>query len=596
MKPSDVIEALPEVDQPGLSELREAVAFAERQLPERRTIKDDALAGANDAVSSVPDGMASGLLAGVNPVYGLYACVVGPIVGSIFGSTRLMVVTTTSAAALGAGQALVDVPQEERADALFLMVVFIGAFQLLFGFLKLGRLTRFVSYSVMTGFIIGIAVLTVLTQLPTVTGTDPEGDGRVAQTIDIAAHPGDIHLVTLGFAVMAIVLAVGLPRTPLGNWGILVALAVPSLLVVALGADSVEVVRDVGEIPSGIPTPAVPALDAFRPEILTGGVAVAAIILVQGAGVSQTVPNPDGSPRSMSRDFIGQGAANVASGLFRGLPVGASLGTSALNVVSGARTRWAAIFAGLWVGVILVALSGVIARVAMPTLAALLIVASASTIKPAEARSLWNTGWPSRIAAVTTFLATLFLPIQIAVGIGVALSSVLYLYESAADITVVELVERPDGQIEEQTPGKRLESDRVVVLDAYGNLFFAAARALERRLPDPGEADRPVVVLRLRGRAHFGATLIEVLSNYARKLDAAGGRLYLSGIRAAAHEDLVRTRKLELEGPVRIYEATSIVGASTREAVEHAEGWLARAGNGRHPENDGREGKERAAS
>ena len=82
--------------------------------------------------------------------------------------------------------------------------------------------------------------------------------------------------------------------------------------------------------------------------MVTGALAVAAIILVQGAGVSQSVPNPDGSRRSMSRDFIAQGAANVASGFFRGLPVGGSLSTTALTVISGARSRWAAIFAGLW--------------------------------------------------------------------------------------------------------------------------------------------------------------------------------------------------------------------------------------------------------
>lgn len=93
----------PESNQPGLGPLREAVVFARRQLPRRGQFRQDGLAGLNIALSNVPDGLASGLLAGVNPIYGLYACIMGPIAGGIVSSTRLMVITITSAASLAAG-------------------------------------------------------------------------------------------------------------------------------------------------------------------------------------------------------------------------------------------------------------------------------------------------------------------------------------------------------------------------------------------------------------------------------------------------------------------------------------------------------------
>ena len=152
-----------------------------------------------------------------------------------------------------------------------------------------------------------------------------------------------------------------------------------------------------GEIPSGVPTPVLPSLTSITFDVVTGALALAAIILVQGAGVSQSVPNPDGSRRSMSRDFIAQGAANVASGFFRGLPVGGSLSTTALTVLSGARSHWAPILAGLWMAGIVVLLPGLVAYVAMPALGGLLIIASLSTIKPGEAVSIWNTGWLSTV-------------------------------------------------------------------------------------------------------------------------------------------------------------------------------------------------------
>jgi SulP family sulfate permease len=569
-------ESQPEVNQPGLSQLREAVAnYTPLELPVRATLRQDAIAGLNSAVSSVPDGMASGILVGVNPIYGLYACMVGPIAGAMFSSTQLMIIATTSAASLSAGQALGNLQGAERDNALFLMVILIGVAQALFGLLRFGRLTRFVSFSVMTGFIIGIAVLTILSQLPTVTGYEPTaGNNKVTQTFNLLLNLDKMNLATIAVSLVTLALALALPRTRLGNYGRLAAIIVPSLLALLFHLDSVQIVRDVGEIPGGIPMPHIPSLSGFSFDVITGALAVAVIILVQGAGVSQSVPNPDESRRSASRDFIAQGAANVASGLFRGLPVGGSLSTTALTVISGAASRWAAIFAGLWMALLVIVLPGLVSYVTMPALGILLILASLSTIKPSEAISIWNTGWSSRLAIVSTFLSTLFLPIQAAVGLGVVLSALLYLNESSTDISVVELVKRPDGRIEEHKPPKQLPSSQVTVLHIYGHLFYAGARTLERLLPAPQGAQSPVVILRLRGHTTVGATLIEVLASYAGELQAVNGRLYLSGISTGAYDQIVRTGKLRLTGPVRAYEATPIVGQSTHEAVADARTWL----------------------
>ncbi len=567
-------DADPEVDQPGLSRLREAVANRLPSPPRRSTLGDDVIAGLNSAVASVPDGLASGLLAGVSPIHGLYACLAGPIGGGLFSSTKLLVVATTSAAALTAGQVLSGVPAESRVEALVGLVVLTGLFQIVFGLLRFGRLARFVSYSVMTGFLTGIAVLTVLSQLPTVTGYEPAGANSVTETVDLALHIGEIDPVTLAVAVAALVLALVLPRTFLNNFGNLVAIILPSVVVLLLQLGTVELVRDVGEIPRGLPSLALPSRSALSVDLITGAVALAVVILVQGAGVSSSVPNPDGSRSSASGDFVAQGVANVASGVVRGLPVGGSLSTTALNVLSGARTRWAAVAAGLWIAVILVLLPDVVGVIAMPTLAALLIVASANAIKLAEARSIWRTGWPSRLAILATFLATLLLPIQVAVGIGVVLSSLLYLFRASSDISVVELIKRPDGRIEEQDAPRRLTSDKVTVLDVYGHLFYAGARTLERMLPRPDDAERPVVILRLRGRRKAEATLVEVLTTYAKQLATAGGRLYLTGIDEGAYEQMIRTGKLVEADSVRAFLATPIVGESTGQAYEEARAWL----------------------
>jgi SulP family sulfate permease len=564
----------PLVNLPGIHELREAVENTRCRMPGRATVRQDAIAGLTVAIASVPDGMAGGLLAGVNPIYGLYASMVGPIVGGALASTRLMVITSTSAASLVAGQALIGITSGDRDSALFLMVVLAGAFAIAFGFLGLGRMTRFVSYSVMTGFLTGIAVVLILSQLPTVVGYAGEGANRIAQTFDLLRRLDEISFVSLLLSVLTVVLIVLLQRTRLRSFASLVAIAVPTVLVALFGLANVPIVADIGTIPRGIPIPTLPAF-ADTLEVITGALSLAVIVLVQGAGVSQSVPNPDGSRSRASRDFIAQGAANIASGLFRGLPVGGSLGATALNVVSGATRRWAAVFAGLWMAVIVVGLPGLVAHVAMPALAALLIVAGIKSIKPVDVTSVWRAGWPSRLAGATTFVTTLVLPIQAAVSLGVAISMLLYVNWSSTDVTVVELVAGPDGRIRERKPPERLPPGSVTVLDIYGHLFYAGVRTLERLLPRPERgAEHPVVVLRLRGRSGLGATLEEVLSNYAEQLASVHGRLYLSGLSKQAHREVTAMAKLSLSGPVRAYEVTPILGESTRQARADAEAWL----------------------
>src|SRR5688572_1436045 len=166
MQKSEELEIQPEIEQPGLSRLREAVANARQRLPGRATLVQDALAGVNSTIGSAPDAMANAILAGVNPLYGLYAAMIGPVVGALFTSTQLMIISSTSAAALAANQSLAGLTGDARDRALFLMVAFIGIFQIVPGLLRAGQLPRFVSYSVMTAFISCVPVPRGLSEFP----------------------------------------------------------------------------------------------------------------------------------------------------------------------------------------------------------------------------------------------------------------------------------------------------------------------------------------------------------------------------------------------------------------------------------------------
>jgi sulfate permease, SulP family len=143
---------------------------------------------------------------------------------------------------------------------------------------------------------------------------------------------------------------------------------------------------------------------------------------------------------------------------------------------------------------------------------------------------------------------------------------------------VVELIPRDDGRFEERPSPTALTSRRVTVLDVYGSLMYAGARTLEAHLPDPAGAQSPVVVLRLRRRTSLGATFVKVVGDYAGRLADVDGRLYLTGLEPSLTDRLRRTG--HLDGPVRTFEATPVVGESTQAAYLDAEAWLVKKHDG----------------
>jgi SulP family sulfate permease len=224
--------------------------------------------------------------------------------------------------------------------------------------------------------------------------------------------------------------------------------------------------------------------------------------------------------------------------------------------------------------VILVVFAGLVGQVAMPTLAAVLIFAAVGALRPHQLATIWRTGRLSQIAIAGTFVATLFLPVAAAVGVGVVLSLMLQLNQEAMDLTVVELVPTDDHQFRQQSAPSALPSHRVTILDVYGSLFYAGSRTLEAMLPDPSGAVDAAVVLRLRGRTSLGSTFFTIVAAYSKRLADGGGRLYLTGIEPALSARLHRDGGRALTGSAVLYDAAPVLGASTLAALHDAETWV----------------------
>jgi len=550
--------------------MRKLAARVRRGRPSR----SDAVAGLVLGVQSVPDGLATGLLAGVSPLSGLYAYMVGSVAGAVFASSTFMVVQGTGAMSM----VIADVPAvhdaPDAARALFTLSVLTGVVMLAAGLLKLGSVLRFVSNAVMVGFINAVGVNIVLGQLANLTGYSADGPNRVVRAVNTVLSPADLHWqsVAIGFATIALILL--FERTPVGALGLVVAVILTSAAAYFLGWSRVATLRDLGVDVDSLPTPTWPDLGAV-PSLIIPALSLAFVGLVQGAGISANFVNPDGSYPDASRDFAGQGAANVASGLLQGMPVGGSVSASSINKAAGARTRWAPIFAGLVMAVVIVAFGDVVGYLAMPALAGLLILIGIRTVKPADLASVWRTGLVQKVVMSTTFVLTMLIPLQYAVLAGVGLSVVLHVVRQSNQVSIRRRVWDDDGHVVEVDPPAELGSREVVVLQPYGSLFFAAAPTFEAALPKVTEASRrSVVILRLRGRSDLGTTFMDVLRRYALSLQAGGSRLVIVSANERIQEQLATTGITEVIGADAVYPGDERVGATLRRARDDALAWV----------------------
>ncbi len=546
------------------------------QWPFRKgSIREDAVAGLVLGVQSVPDGLATGLLAGISPLSGLYGYMVGTVAGAVATSSSFMAIQGTGAMAM----ILSDVPAVHNATdpsrALFTLSALTGAIMLAAGLFKLGSILRFVSNAVMVGFINAIGVNIILGQLSNFTGYSAPGANRIIRALQTLLHPAQLHLPTMVIGVATIVLIVALERTRLGAMGLVVAVIVTSAVAALLGWTDVSTLNDLGDVPRSLPTPVFPSL-GLVPVLLVPALSLAFVGLVQGASISASYPNPDGTFPDASKDFAGQGVANIASGLFQGMPVGGSVSASALNKAAGARSRQSLVVAGIVMALVILLFGRIIGYVAMPALAGLLMLIGFRTIKPQAISTVWRTGSIQKAVFVTTFALTMLIPLQYAVLVGVGVSVILHIVRQSNQVVIKRRALNDNGHLIEGDPPAVIPPGEVVTLQPYGSLFFAAAPVFESQLPAVSPESRgSVVLLRLRGRTDLGTTFMDVLRRYAISLQQVGSRLMLVSTNPEIEQQLKVAGIEAVIGSDAIYRGDERVGATIARAEADATAWVA---------------------
>ena len=356
------------------------------------------------ALALIPEAIGFSVVAGVDPKVGLYASVLIACVIAFTGGRPAMISAATASTAV----LMVGIVREHGVQYLFAATILMGVFQIIAGILKLGRVMRFVSQSVMTGFVNALAILIFLAQLPQLTG---------------------VSSTTYGLIALGLLVIYGFPYVTKSIPAPLVAIAFLTLLTAALHLH-VRTVADLGQLPSALPSFGVPhvpltfeTLRIIAPVALT----LAAVGLLESLLTAQIVDDMTDTPSDKSRECMGQGVANMASALFGGMGGCAMIGQSVINVSSGGRGRLSTFVAGAVLLVLLVIFQRVLAVVPVAALTAVMIMVSINTFSWGSLKRLRTNPLPSTIVMLSTVAVVVATgDLSKGVLVGVILSGVFF--------------------------------------------------------------------------------------------------------------------------------------------------------------------------
>ncbi len=561
------------------------------------TLRRDLIAGLTVAFVALPQSIAYALIAGVPAQYGIYAFITGSIVAAAFGSSRHLQSGPTNASAIVIASTLaVYAAQENFLGVVFLLGFLAGSLQLAAGLLQLGNLTEFISKAVLTGFIAAAGLLIMTNQLPNLLGFSKQINMMALDGIlNVVRHLDQINPAALAIGAGTILGALfiqeycpksrlGLPLLPPYLTALLAAAAVVWLFKLEGRG-----LRLVGEIPSSLPPLSLPVFDWKTMQALSSGaLALGLIGLAESYSAAKSVAAFTGDKVDPDQELIGQGAAKIVTAFLSGMPVSGSITRTLLNYRAGALTRFANVFAGIFVALAGLLISPVMRYLPVAALAGILMLIATTMVNWREAKIAWHTTRGDRAALLTTFIGALVFPLDQAIFIGVGISIILFL-RKVRKPRLTELVYDWHLGFKELDASQPHPLPEIAIVHISGDVFFGTAEFLENELLRI--AHRPelrVLILRMRGAACLDATFVLSLMKVHEYMKAGGKLLLISGATSEAARVLERSGLEASIGRENIFFTDATLFKATRRAIDRAVEFLEQeggnaAGSSRHP-------------
>jgi sulfate permease, SulP family len=475
--------------------------------------KNEILSGLTVALALVPEAVAFSLVAGVQPLVGLYAAFIMALITSVFGGRPGMISGATGALAV----VMVTLVAKHGVEYLFATVVLMGLLQILFGGLRLGKFIRLVPHPVIFGFVNGLAIVIFMAQFGQLKVADPESGAFVW----MSGHP---LYIMLGLIALTMAIMYTLPKLTKAIPSALTSILIVSGLVIGLDLDT-KTVGDIASIKGGLPQfhiPSVPWNFETLKIIFPYSLILAGIGLIESLLTLTLVDELTETRGRSNKECVAQGAANVVTGFFGGMGGCAMIGQSIINVSSGGRARLSGIVAAFSLLFFILFASGLIEQVPVAALVGLMFMVAIGTFEWTSFNILNKVPRSDVFVMVVVTVLTLVFDLAIAVIVGVVVAALVFAWDNAVRIRA----------------RKRIDEKGVKHYEIYGPLFFASTAAFQNKFDPAGDPKEVVIDFReSRIADHSGIDAVQKVTERYAKL---GKRVVLRHLSADCRKLLGR--------------------------------------------------------
>lgn len=521
----------------------------------------DLQAGLTVAVFAIPQVVAYAMLAGMPPMYGLYAAMVMAVVAALWGSSPWINTGPTNSAALLTASAVALVgSRQELGAVVFTLILMVGVLRLLLGLFRMGWLLRYVPESALVGFITGAAIFIALGQLHHLLGVPtPIGATFIPKMKALLSTTTPIAPVSVGIGVGVLVFMLFFDSVSKK-----IPVALCAIILATVGAAFLSapprLVGDAATIYSGWPGFSFYTFEwATVKTLFPSALAIAAIGLIEAISIGEMLAMKRRQHLNVNQEFFGQGLSQVLGAFIHGFPGSGSFSRSALMEQVGGSTRFAHLFYGVFMALAVVLLPRWLDRIPVAALAGLLLYIGIKLIDLKRIRRIFETSRADSAVMIITFLVTVFVKIEYGIFAGIAMAMVNFL-NRASRLKVYEMLPTTSGEFNEvpYVEGQPHGRSAMVALSIHGDLFFGVAQQLRDQLEEITRRQEPRhIIIRLRRAYSIDFSCWSAFFEFAEGFHAIGGRLYICGT-SPEIQRMIRDAGMEkLISPEQLFPATA---------------------------------------
>jgi SulP family sulfate permease len=513
----------------------------------KKSWKDDLIAGITGTIIVIPQAVAFAMIAGLPPVYGFYTAMITPIIAALFGSSYHLISGPTTAISIVVFTTItkfVDPTSDiEQYVTLTLVLTFMaGIIQFAMGLAKMGKLVNFVSHSVIIGFTAGAGILIAIKQLKYVFGLDvPQGSSFYEIIKHIVSNISETNWYVFGVSIgtMAIAILVKNFIKPLSRYYMLIAMVLGSFLAILLQGEA-NGIETVGEIPSDLPPFRMPQLNLTNIRNLSSGaITVALLGLIEAVAIARSIALSTYQRIDANQEFKGQGLSNIVASFFSSYMGSGSFTRSGVNYQAGAKTPMSAIFAALFLMIVLLLFSDYAAYLPKAAMGGIILLVGYNLIDFHHIKQVLKSSGRELIVLSTTLFGTLFIELETALFLGIALSLFFYLERTAKPNIAVLGSSKTHRFINILRDHNAKECPQLRIVRIDGSIYFGALEVVSDFFNNLYDEDNIKHVLVIANGINFidlaGATWI---THEAEKWQMRGGGIYFSGLKIVSQQIL----------------------------------------------------------